>query len=144
MNKIKSNKKPGIQRNRILDELVIMMKYNKIKIDHAIYIEILSDGNLPYFTVSTDDVLNNTNNNTHFTELMNIFEEKNYIKFQEGSVLKYLNFRIYQYPIGFGIDHIDNIMKLVNRWSPTDFLEKLIHIFGKTPHKKSNSCLQLY
>ena len=38
------------------------MKYTKIKIDHAIYIKVFSDGTVSYLTVSTDDVLNITNN----------------------------------------------------------------------------------
>ena len=41
------------------------------------------------------------------------------MKVQEGSVLKYLKFRIFQSPLGFSIDNIDNIMELVNEWLPT-------------------------
>ena len=41
------------------------------------------------------------------------------MKLQEGSVLKYLNFRIFQSPIGFSIDQTDHIMEIVNEWFPT-------------------------
>ena len=41
------------------------------------------------------------------------------MKFQEGSVLKYLTFRIFQCPLGFSVDHTDHIMELVNEWLPT-------------------------
>ena len=41
------------------------------------------------------------------------------MKFQEGFVIKYLNFQIFQSPIGFSIDHTDYIVELVNEWSPT-------------------------
>ena len=41
------------------------------------------------------------------------------MKVQEGSVLKYLNFRICHSPLGFSIDQTDHIMKLVNEWFPT-------------------------
>ena len=41
------------------------------------------------------------------------------MKVQEGSVLKYLNFRICQSPLGFSVDHTDPIMELVNKWFPT-------------------------
>ena len=41
------------------------------------------------------------------------------MKVQEGSVLKYLNFRIFQSPLGFSIDQTDHIMELVNEWFPT-------------------------
>ena len=41
------------------------------------------------------------------------------MKVQEVSVLKYLNFRICQSPLGFIIDQIDHIMELVNEWFPT-------------------------
>ena len=42
------------------------------------------------------------------------------MKFQEVFVSKCLNFRIFQSPLGFSIDHNDHIMKLVNEWSPTE------------------------
>ena len=41
------------------------------------------------------------------------------MKVQEGSVLKYLNFRICQYPLGFSIDQKYHIMELVNEWFST-------------------------
>ena len=69
---------------------------------------------MSYLTVSTDDVLNTTNNDNTFTELTRVFKEHFDIKVQEGSVLKYLNFWVFQSPLGFSIDHIDHIMELVN------------------------------
>ena len=42
------------------------------------------------------------------------FEETFYIKFQEGSALKYPHFRIYQSPLIFSIYQTNHIMKLVN------------------------------
>ena len=45
-----------------------MIQYKKSTIDHAIYIKFLTDGTVSYITVSTDDVFNNTNNETAFTE----------------------------------------------------------------------------
>ena len=47
--------------------MVTVLKYNKITIDHAILIKVFSYGNVPYLAVSTDDVLNTTNNETAFT-----------------------------------------------------------------------------
>ena len=41
------------------------------------------------------------------------------MKVQEGSVIKYLNFRICQSPLGFSIDHQYQITELVNEWFPT-------------------------
>ena len=41
------------------------------------------------------------------------------MKVQEGSVLKYLHFRILQSSLGFSIDQTDHIMELVNEWFPT-------------------------
>ena len=38
------------------------------------------------------------------------------MKFQEGSVLKYPNFRIYQSLLGFIVDQNDIIMEVVNEW----------------------------
>ena len=55
--------------------MVTIIKYNKIKIDHAIYIKVLFDGTVSYLTVSTDGVLNTTNNETEFPELRIVFEE---------------------------------------------------------------------
>ena len=70
-------------------------------------------------TFSNYDILSTTNNETSFTELRIFVEEAFEIKFQEGSVLKYLNFRICQSPLGFSVDQTDTIMKLVNEWLPT-------------------------
>ena len=41
------------------------------------------------------------------------------MKVQEGSVLRYLNLRIYQSPLGFSIDQKNHIMELINEWFPT-------------------------
>ena len=41
------------------------------------------------------------------------------MKLQKGSVLKYLNFRICQSPLGFSVYQTGHIMELVNEWSPT-------------------------
>ena len=42
------------------------------------------------------------------------------MKVQEVSFLMYLNFRIFQPPLRFIIDHTDRIMELVNEWFPTE------------------------
>ena len=52
-----------------------MIKYNKITIDHTIYIKLFSGVTVSYPTVYTDDVLNTTNKDTAFTELKREFEE---------------------------------------------------------------------
>ena len=40
------------------------------------------------------------------------------MKYQEGSVLKYLNFRICQSLLGLSVDKTYHIMELVNEWFP--------------------------
>ena len=58
-------KKPTRQQwNQLLDDVVKIVKYKKITIDHAIYIKVFYDGTMSYIMVSTDDVLKNTNNQT--------------------------------------------------------------------------------
>ena len=104
----------GKKWNRLLDEVVTIIKYKKSTTDHSIYTKVLSDVTVSYITVSTDDVINTTNNETSFTELRGVFEEKFEIKVQEGYILKYLNFRIFQSLIGFSIGQTDHIMELVN------------------------------
>ena len=94
--------------------MVTIPQYKKVTIDHAIYIKILYAITLYYLAVSTDDVLNTTNNEIEFPEIRRFFEEAFEIKFQEGSVLKYLNSRIFQYPLGFSVDHTAHVMELVN------------------------------
>ena len=64
----------GIQFNRLLDSVVMIIKYKKITIDHSIYIKLLYYGTVSYLTVSNYDFLNTTNNETAFPEL-NIFFE---------------------------------------------------------------------
>ena len=124
--------------NRHLDAVVTILKYNKITIDHAIYIKVLSGETVSYSTVSTYDVLKDPNNKTVFTELTRFFEEKLETKVQEGSVLKYLNFRIFQSSLSFSVDQTDKIMKLVNEWFPNVKLERLIHLLVQTLHMKIN------
>ena len=94
--------------------MVTILKYNKITIYHAIYIKIFSYREVYYLTVSNDDVLNTTNNETSFTELTRVFEGNFEMKVQEVSVRKYLNFIIFQSLLGFRVDQTDQIMKLVN------------------------------
>ena len=73
---------------------------------------------MSYLTVYTDDFLHTTNNDTkndtEFTELKIVFEEHFEIKTQEGSVLKYLNLKIFQYPLDFSVDQSDHITEIVN------------------------------
>ena len=52
------------QWNRLLDAVVTIIKYKKRKIYHAIWIKFSTDGTVSYLTVSTDDFLNTTNNET--------------------------------------------------------------------------------
>ena len=47
------------------------------------------------------------------------------MKFQEVSVSKYLNFRIWQSPLGFSVYNNDKIMELVNEWLPTGKFRKV-------------------
>ena len=63
------------QWNILLVAVVTIIKYKKIVIYHAIYIKSFTDGKVSYLTVSTDDVLNTTNNETEFPELTGFFKE---------------------------------------------------------------------
>ena len=70
------------------------------------YVKICFNVTVSYLTVSTNDFLNNTNNNKAFQEIKILFEDNFKITTQKGSVLKHLNFSIYQYYLGFSIDKI--------------------------------------
>ena len=118
MNRIQGTKPAGRQWNRLLHEVVTIIKSKKITIDHVIYIKVFSDYTISYLTVSTDDVINTINNKTSFSEITRVFEEHFEIKFKERFVLKYLNFQIFQSPLGFSVDQTDHIMELVNLWLP--------------------------
>ena len=72
-----------------------------------------------YITISTDDALNTTYNETACPELTRVFKEHFEMKLQEGLVLKSLNFRIRQSPLGFSVDNTDRILELVNEWFTT-------------------------
>ena len=75
VNGVQGKNPAGRQCNRPLDLVVIVLKYKKIIIDPAIYINVSSYGDISYFTVFTDDVLNHTNNETAFIEFIKVFEE---------------------------------------------------------------------
>ena len=97
-------KKTAVQKwNQLLDVVVTILKYKKITIDHDIYIKVFSEETVTYLRVSTDDFLNTNNNETSFSEIIRVFEEAFEIKFQEGYVLKYLNFQIWPSPLGFSV-----------------------------------------
>ena len=47
------------------------------------------------------------------------------MKVQELSIIKYLNLRIFQSPLGFIVDQTDHIMELVNAWFQTEIFIKV-------------------
>ena len=47
------------------------------------------------------------------------------MKVQKGSILKYLNFRICQSPIGFFVCQTSHIVELVNEWFSTGKFRKV-------------------
>ena len=83
MNGIQGTNPAGRQWNRILDAVVKILKYKKSTIDNAIYIKVFTDGTVSYLTVSTDDVLNNTNNKTEYLEITRVFKEHLEVEVQE-------------------------------------------------------------
>ena len=74
MNGIQGTKTSGRQWNRLLYEVVTIIEYKKSTIDHAIYTIVFDDGTVSYLIVSTDDVLNTTNNENSFPELKRVFK----------------------------------------------------------------------
>ena len=74
MNGIQDKNASGCQGNRLLDEVVTIMKYKKRTIYHAIFIKVFSDGNISYLTVYTDDIMNTTSNDTDFPETRKLFQ----------------------------------------------------------------------
>ena len=75
MNIIQGTKQAGQQWNRLLDAVVTIIIYNRITIDHVIYIKVFTDTTVSYPTFFTDDVINTNNNETEFTEPTRVFEE---------------------------------------------------------------------
>ena len=95
MNGNQGTKPAGRKLNRLLDAVVTILEYKKSTIDHAIYIKGFDDGTVPYRKSSIDDIINTNNNENTFPELTRVFKEHFEMKVQEGSVIKYLNFRIF-------------------------------------------------
>ena len=95
MNGMQVTKPAGRQCNWLLDAVVTILRYNNSTLYHDIYIKVFTGVTVSYLTVYTDDVINNTTNDTAFPELTRVFKEHFDMKSQEGSVLKYLNFRIF-------------------------------------------------
>ena len=55
--------KPSARKwNRLLYELVTILKYKNSTIYHDIFITVFTDAKVSYLAVSTDDVINSTNN----------------------------------------------------------------------------------
>ena len=74
MNGIQVTKPAGRKWNRILDTVVTIFEYKKSRNYHSIYIKVFADGIVSYLTVSTDDFINTTNNDTAFPELTRVFK----------------------------------------------------------------------
>ena len=111
--------------------MVTVFKYKISTIYNAIYIKVFSRGTVSYLTVSASDVLNTANNETAFPELTRFFEEHFEMKFQEGSVLKYLHLRIFQHTLGFNVYQTYHIMELVNQWFPNGKFRRVDTPFRK-------------
>ena len=47
------------------------------------------------------------------------------MKVNEGSVLKYLRFPIFQSHLGFNVDNTDHITELVNKWFSTGYFRNV-------------------
>ena len=75
---------------------------------------------------------------TAFPELRRVFEEDFGIKVHQGYVLKYLNVKIFQTPLGFSFDNNGHIMKLVNEWlSPGKFIKIDTHFITDSIYEKN-------
>ena len=74
MNGIQGTKPSGRKWNRLLDAVVKLFKYKRITIDHAIYIKVVTNGKVLYIKVSTDDVINTTNDETSIPELTRVLK----------------------------------------------------------------------
>ena len=113
MNEIQRTKPLGLKRNWLLGEVVTILHYMKHTIYHAISIKVFTDGTVSWLFVYTEDFLNTTTNVTESPKIRRVFGESFEMKFQEGSVLKYLNSLIFQYPHDFSVDKIDHIIEIV-------------------------------
>ena len=88
MNGIQGTNQAGRKWNRLLDAVVITLKYNKITIDRAIFVKVFSDWTVSYIKVSANDVLNTANHDTLSHKLRRVFGKSFDIKVQEVSFLK--------------------------------------------------------
>ena len=130
MHVIQVTKPSERQWNTLLDSVVTILKYKKVIIDHYIRIKVFSTVTVSYIKVSTDDVINTTDKEKSFPGIARLFEEQFEVKYQEGTVIKYLNFQFFQSNLGFSVDHTDYIMELVNAFFPTG-----IYITFDTPFR---------
>ena len=83
MNVNQGKKLSGRKWNWLPDAVVKIFKYNKIKIDHYIYIKVFYDVTVSYRTVSYGDFLNTNNNKIAFTELRRVSEKYFWIEVRE-------------------------------------------------------------
>ena len=96
MNAIQGKKPAGRQWNILLDEVVTIIKYKKSTIYHGIYIKVFTDGTVSYFTFSTDDFLNTTNNETAFPELIIVLKNTLRLKYKKD---QFLSTYIFGFPV---------------------------------------------
>ena len=75
MSVIQGIKPAGRQYNQPLVTVLTIIKHNKSTIQNAIFFKVIYEVRVSHLMVSTDDVLNTTNNETEFPELTRVFEE---------------------------------------------------------------------
>ena len=78
LNALMEFKEQNQPSDNIIDSLMQWLQLLDIRkktIIHAMYIKVLYDVTVSYPKVSTDDVLNTTNNKTEFTELRRVFKK---------------------------------------------------------------------
>ena len=116
---MQGNKQASRGFYKLLAKMLATMGLFPLSIDKAIF--ALSRGtSILILAVQTDDILLATNSKDLKEEVLNTLLSAFKVTTQEGTILKYLNFRIIQSDSGVSIDQTDHILDLVNSYIPVD------------------------
>ena len=106
---------------KLLSKMLATIGLHPLSVDGAIF-AMSRQTHILILAVQTDDLLIATNSSTLKNEVLQTLTAAFKVTTQEGSVIKYLNFRIIQSPHGISIDQTNHILDLVNSHIPKETL----------------------
>ena len=122
---MQGNKQASRGLYKLLTKMFATIGLFPLSVDSAIF-AMSRRSNIIIVSVQTDDLLLATNSVDLKDEVLHTLLSAFKVTTQEGTVLKYLNFRIIQSTHGVSIDQTTHIQELVNTYTPIDMKLQIV------------------